>query len=131
MFPGLSIDSNGPFSGWTGLRMRARKLTDVQVSEIRELAKTKIKKVDIARQYGVSPQLISTVVRHNYNNRPIRVRVWKREDGMETWESLARQYNATHDDKITPAQAKQIHDKALRKIRWYFEDQGLTREDLV
>lgn len=111
--------------------MRARKLTDVQVTEIRELAKTKIKKVDIARKYGVSPQLISTVIRHNYNNRPVRVRVWKREDGMETWESLARQYNATHDDKITPAQAKQIHDKALRKIRWYFEDQGLTREDLV
>lgn len=111
--------------------MRARKLTDIQVAEIRELAKTKIKKVEIARQYGVSPQLISTVVRHDYDNRPPRVRVWKREDGMETWEALARQYNADHDDKITPAQAKQIHDKAIRKIRWYFEDLGLTREDLL
>lgn len=131
MSSGLSKDSNGPFNGWTGLRMRARKLTDVQVTEIRELAKTKIKKVEIARQYGVSPQLISTVVRHDYDNRPPRVRVWKREDGMETWESLARQYNADHDDKITPAQAKQIHDKAIRKIRWYFEDLGLTREDLL
>lgn len=131
MFPGLLRDSNEPFNGWTGLRMRARKLTDIQVAEIRELAKTKIKKVEIARQYGVSPQLISTVVRHDYDNRPPRVRVWKREDGMETWESLARQYNADHDDKITPAQAKQIHDKAIRKIRWYFEDLGLTREDLL
>lgn len=111
--------------------MRARKLTDQQVTEIRELAKTNIKKVQIARQYGVSPQLISTVIRHNYDNRPMRVRIWKREDGMETWESLARQYNATHEDKVTAAQIKQIHDRALRKIRWYFEDQGLTRDDLV
>ena len=111
--------------------MRARKLTDQQVTEIRELAKTSIKKVEIARQYGVSPQLISTVIRHNYDNRPTRIRIWKREDGMETWESLARQYNATHEDKITPAQTKIIHDKAIRKIRLYFEAQGLTRRDFI
>lgn len=112
--------------------MRDRKLTDVQVAEIRALAKTRIKKVAIAQQYGVSPQLISTVLRHDYGGRPKRDRQVFVDPEMDTWESIARQYTAMNpDDPINGSRAKQAHDYALKQIRIYFQQQGLTEEGLL
>lgn len=112
--------------------MRDRKLTDLQVSEIRELAKTKIKKIEIARKYGISPQLVSTVLRHDYGCRPLRDRTVYTDPEMATWESLARQYTTLNpDDPISGARAKQAHDCALKQIRLYFIQQGLTEEGLL
>jgi hypothetical protein len=113
--------------------MRERKLTDLQVAEIRALGKTSMKKVVIARQYGISPQLVSTVIRHDYNNRPKRQRgVPVKDEDSVTWEALARRYTLLNpEDPLDGQSIKRYHDMALARILIYFEAQGLTKDDLI
>lgn len=111
--------------------MQKRKLTAEQVAEIRELGKTSIKRIDIARKYGISPQLVSTILRYGYDSRPSRDRS-KMRDESNCWEDLARTYNILYrDEPISAAEAKSIHDIALKKIRICFDQAGLKYGDLV
>jgi len=112
--------------------MRERKLTDQQVAEIKALARTTMKKIDIARKFGVSPQLVSTVVKYGYTSRPTQLRTVKLTDEFKGWEGIARSFNQKNpDSQITGHEAKAIHDIAIKKIRQYWEGQGLTKQDLV
>lgn len=111
---------------------KGRKLTDLQVVEIRQLVGTGMTRADIARRYAVSPQTISFVLKYEYGKSPERAARTCRTDGdEETWVTVARRYNALfpREEQITPAQAKSIYDQAMRKIRWQIEDAGLTVED--
>ena len=112
--------------------MRTRKLTDQQVFEIQALAKTTIKKMEIARRYGISPQLVSTVIRYGYTSRPNYLRKVPAGQEFGSWEALAREYNAKYpEDQMTAEQFKDAHDIAIKKLRRIIEDRGWTREDLV
>jgi hypothetical protein len=111
--------------------MQPRKLTQQQVTEIQELAKTAIKKVDIAKQFGVSPQLVSTVIRYGYEMRPPIYRSIPAGIEPESWEMLAKTFSMKYpEDAITAAEARRIHDTALLKIAAYWRSQGLKQEDL-
>lgn len=110
--------------------MNKRKLTDGQVAEIRELAKTGMKRATIAVRYCVSPQLVSLVLKNGYETKAVDDRVIRSDDDCTNWTEIARLYNErVVGDRITPAQAKGIHDQALRKIRLLCQDHGLTRGD--
>jgi hypothetical protein len=112
--------------------MRIRKLTDAQVSEIQELAKTSIKKTEIARRYGISPQLVSTVIRYGYTSRPNYLRKVPAGQEFGSWEALAREYNAKYpEDQLTAARFKEVHDIAIKKLRRVIEARGWTLQDLV
>lgn len=113
--------------------MKPRKLTDKQVEEIKILAKTSIKKVEIARQYGISPQLVSTIVRYGYLSRPNYLKKVKAGEEPDSWESLAKAYNTKypHEPPITAAQAQEIHDIALVKLARLLKQQNTKFEDLV
>lgn len=113
--------------------MRERKLSDQQITEIQALAKTTMKKVDIAKQYGVSPQLISTVIRYGYESRPNKYRGIPAGLEPESWESLAKEFNARypHEPGISANEAKRIHDIALKKIAAYWASKGITKADEV
>ena len=50
--------------------MRKRLLTDVQVESIKKKIASGSTKVEMAREYGVSPQLISVVCKFGYGERP-------------------------------------------------------------
>jgi hypothetical protein len=111
--------------------MQPRKLTQQQVTEIQELAKTTTKKVDIAKQFGVSPQLVSTVIRYGYETRPPIYRSIPAGSEPESWESLAKALNAKYpEEPVTAAQVRQIHDIALKKIAAAWAKQGISKEDL-
>jgi hypothetical protein len=112
--------------------MQKRKLTAEQVLEIRQLAATSMKKVDIARKYNISPQLISTVIRYGYDSRPTRDRR-KMPEGFSDWNTLARQYNLLYPDEapITGNEAQRIHDLALKKMRMWFDSRGKTMSDWI
>lgn len=114
--------------------MKARKLSEQQIEEIRALAKTSIKKVDIARQYGISPQLVSQAIHHGYerkkeNYKPIDLNTRK------CWEAIASEYTfANPHDPLTPEQAKRCHDAAISRLRYHFrkrEEQGEHNENLL
>jgi hypothetical protein len=112
--------------------MKPRKLNNTQVEEIRVLAKTSIKRVDIARKYGISPQLVSTIARYGYDTRPFRDRRKAVDPDAHTWVTLAQTYNSKYpQEALTPTEAKSIHDLALKKIRVWLEKQNLTKEDLL
>jgi hypothetical protein len=113
--------------------MRERKLTDQQVTEIQALAKTTMKKVDIAQRYGISPQLVSTVIRYGYTSRPTRVRNLKAGEEPGSWEELATFFNRRYPDEpgISGDEAKRIHDMALKKIAAYWASKGITKADEV
>lgn len=112
--------------------MQKRKLTAEQVLEIRQLATTAIKKVDIARRYGISPQLVSTILRYDYDSRPTRDKR-KMLDGFSSWEDLAKQYNLRYPDEspLSATEAQRVHDLALKKMRAWFDERGRTMSDLV
>jgi hypothetical protein len=112
--------------------MRKRKLTDEQVKEVQALAKTSIKKVEIARRYGISPQSVSSIARFGYEPRPPRFRGKMPTDEANTWENIARQYNARNpEDQITGERAKRIFENSLAKMRRYFASRNLTLSDLL
>jgi len=112
--------------------MRTRKLTDQQVEEIRQLVKTPMKKVDIARKYGISPQLLSTVVRYGYTSRPVYLRNVPAGQENTSWEALAREYTAKYpDDPMDAIQFKAAHDNALKKLLIECERRGWELKDLV
>ena len=109
--------------------MRKRRLTEDQVVQIKELAKTSIKRVEIARQFGVSPQLVSTVIRYGYDSRPNWAEKMPREE-RTSWEALARQYTAMYpDDPLSGQRIKEVHDMAMKKIRAYFDKAGWTEDE--
>ena len=111
--------------------MQLRKLTQRQVNEIQELGKTAMKKVDIAKQYGVSPQLVSTVIRYGYESRPTIYRNTPVGSEPDSWETLAKNFSMKYpEDAITAAEARRIHDTALLKIAAYWRTQGVKQEDL-
>lgn len=112
--------------------MQKRKLTDEQVAEIRALAQTSIKRIDIARKYGVSPQLVSTVIRHGYDNRPHRASRATASPETYNWAALAKEYNNRYpDDLISAAEAKSVHDLAIKKMRVWFSQRNENMNDLV
>lgn len=113
--------------------MQKRKLTAEQVLEIRALGQTAMKRVDIARQFGISPQLVSTVLRYDYENRPdLNRHRRKNPEDIMTWEALARRYTKMYpDDPMTGAEFKAVHDLALKKIARWFTIQGLTEDGLL
>lgn len=112
--------------------MQKRKLTDEQVKEIRLLATTTMKKADIARKYGVSPQLISTVLRFDYGQQPRRDRRKAPTDEFTGWEALARDYTLRYpEDAMNGAEAKAIHDMALKKVLKYWTDRNVGINDLI
>lgn len=112
--------------------MRKRSLTDDQVAEIKRLGQTTMKRVDIARQFHISPQLVSTIVKYGYDNRPIRVDRKKVDPESHSWEALAREYNKLYpEDPITGPEAKAIHDLTMKKFRAHFAKQNLTLNDLL
>lgn len=113
--------------------MKPRKLTDQQVEEIKVLAKTSIKRVEIARRYGISPQLVSTVARYGYATRPSYLKKVKAGEEPDSWEQLAKTYNSKYPDEppITAAQAQEIHDIALVKLARLLKHQNTKFEDLV
>jgi hypothetical protein len=116
--------------------MQKRKLTEEQVKEIQEMAKTTIKRVDIARLYGVSPQLISTVIQYGYTDRrpdKKRDRSKMPSGEFESWEALARDYNLLYpDDKpLNGAEIKAIHDLAIKKIMQTWAEEGLVAADFL
>ena len=112
--------------------MKPRKLTNDQVAEIQQLAKTQMKKIDIARKFGISPQLISTIVRYGYTSRPTRERKPKADPSMNTWVDLAKAWNTKYpDERMSAAEIKSVHDLALKKIRMYFEKHELGMNDLL
>lgn len=111
--------------------MQPRKLTQQQVTEIQELSKTSMKKVDIARKFGVSPQLVSTVIRYGYETRPPIYRSIPAGSEPESWERLAQTFNMKYpEEPITAGEARRIHETALVKIAAYWKAQGLKQEDL-
>ena len=112
--------------------MRERKLSDQQVAEIQALAKTTMKKVDIAQRYGISPQLVSTVVRYGYTSRPTRIRNLKAGEEPGSWEELATFFNRKYpSESISGDEAKRIHDTALKKIAAYWAARGITKAEEV
>jgi len=114
--------------------MNPRKLTKDQVFEIKDRVKAGASRASMAARFGVSPQLISSVVKYGYDGvrDKERERVRRTGDDCETWVEIARRYNQRWaHDQITPAQAKVIHDQALRKIRCMMEEGGLTMGDFV
>jgi len=112
--------------------MKERKLTDDQVAEIRVLARTPMKKIDIARKYGVSPQLVSTIIRYGYTARPTRERHKKADPDLNAWVDLAKAYTAKYpDDPMSGPEIKAVHDIAIKKIRKYFDSLGLAKNDLI
>ena len=110
-----------------------RKLTEAQVLEIKALAATKMKRVDISKIYGVSPQLISRIIRYGYNPRPRYEEFYiKPRIAPQTWEYTAAQFTEQNpDDPMTGKAARRIHDKALRKVAAYFKILNLDKNDLV
>ena len=111
--------------------MQPRKLSNQQVAEIQQLGTTAMKKVDIARKFGVSPQLVSTVIRYGYETRPHIYRSIPAGLEPESWEALAKALNAKYpEEPVTAAQVRQIHDIALKKIALAWAKQGISKEDL-
>ena len=111
--------------------MQPRKLTNRQVNEIQDLGKTSMRKVDIAKKYGVSPQLVSTVIRYGYETRPTIYRNMSTTAEPDSWETLAKALNAKYpEEPVTAAQVRQIHDIALKKIAAAWAKQGISKEDL-
>ena len=114
--------------------MKPRKLTDQQIEEIRALAKTDIKKIDIARKYGISPQLVSYVLHHGYEQKP---RQYKPIDlnARKCWQAIADEYTrANPSDPLTPEQAKKAHDAAISRLRYHFRNdptEGERHESLL
>lgn len=114
--------------------MQKRKLTEQQVAEIKELAQTTMKKVDIARKFGVSPQLISTIIRYGYDSRPFRPdKVKAKPAPGDTWQGLADAYNSLYRDEpaISAEEVKVMHDIALKKMLKYFTERSLDINDLL
>mgnify|MGYP003325465811 CR=1 FL=1 len=108
--------------------MRKRSLTEDQVIQIKELGKTSIKRVEIARQFNISPQLVSTIIRYGYDCRPNWADKMPKEE-KTSWEALARKYTELYpDDPLTGQRVKEIHDMAMKKIRAYFDELGLTED---
>lgn len=109
--------------------MNARKLTEDQVIEVIRLSRSGIKGVEIARQFGVSPQLISFVRKRGYKPtyRQPEERIVSDFIG---WADLADRYNLLHpDDQISPYAAMRAHESALNKLKAYFASRGLTKQD--
>jgi hypothetical protein len=113
--------------------MNRRKLTDEQVAQIRQLATTNIKKTEIARQFGVSPQLISTVIRYGYDRPKEEKEVQPLDiDKRKCWEAIASEYTTMYPhDPITPAQAKRAHDLAIDKLKCYFRNHIKEHKELL
>ena len=114
--------------------MKPRKLTEQQVEEIRSLGRTKTKRIDIAKQFNVSPQLISHILNHGYErkvheSKPIDV------NARRCWTGIADEYNRNHPhDPLTPEQAKRCHDAAISRLRYWFRKdrtQGAHHESLL
>lgn len=114
--------------------MKPRKLSEQQAEEIRSLAKTAMKKVDIARQYGISPQLVSQIIHHGYERKQ---REYKPIDPYtrKCWQAIADEYNiANPHDQLTPEQAKRCHDAAISRLRYHFREdraEGERHESLL
>lgn len=112
--------------------MRRRKLTDDQVKEVQALAKTSMKKVEIARKFGISPQSVSSIAKFGYEPRPPRFRGKMSLEEANTWENIARQYTARNpEDPITGERAKRIFENSLAKMRRYFSSRNITLIDLI
>lgn len=113
--------------------MKLRKLTDEQVFQIKELGRTDMKRVEIARRFGVSPQLVSTVIRYGYD-RPKYEAPEKPVDpnSRKCWDAIASEYSTMYpDDPLTPDEAKKIHDTALSKLRHHFRNIEAARKELI
>jgi hypothetical protein len=111
--------------------MRKRSLTKEQEAEVKELAGSGMPKAEIARKFGVSPQLISRISLYGYEVRPYRDRR-KAPQEPSTWVELARLYNLKYpDDPMSAEEIKSVHDLALKKIKVHFEKQGLVESDLL
>lgn len=110
--------------------MKNRSLTDEQVEKIKELAKTDVKKVDIAKMFGVSPQLVSTVAKYGYGPRPKYRKQSIEEDN--NWMVIAAKYSIMYpDDPIDRHQARRAHDRAIVKIRRAFGIKGVTIKNFI
>lgn len=100
--------------------MRKRLLTDEQVEEIKRRIVNGETKIDLSRQYGVSPQLISVVCKYGYGERPkygykLLPKAPKERD---CWEEIARKYTEKNPhDPIKATTARKYHDRALEKLR--------------
>lgn len=113
--------------------MNKRKLTDEQVEEIRRLASTDMKKTAIARQFGVSPQLISTVIRYGYDRPKDEKEVKPLDlDKRKCWAAIASEYTAMYpDDPITSEMARRAHDKAIAKLKNHFRTNQKDHRELL
>jgi hypothetical protein len=108
-----------------------RRLTESQVSEVIKLSREGVSGVQIARMFGVSPQLISFVRKQGY--KP----VYKYRDTSQivwepTWAWIAEQYTLKNpDDPITTDTAHRTHEIAIRKLRAHFAQCGTQKHDLI
>ena len=100
--------------------MRKRLLTDVQVESIKKKIASGSTKVEMAREYGVSPQLISVVCKFGYGERPkygYKKQPPKPKD-RDCWEVIAQKYTeANPNDPIKATTARTTHDGAILKLR--------------
>ena len=111
--------------------MNARRLTEDQVADVIRLSREGKKGVELARMFGVSPQLISFVRRRGYKPtyRKVEEKILSEFQG---WRDLADRYNAMNpDDQISTDIAIRAHESALQKFRAYFAKRGIQLKDLV
>lgn len=104
--------------------MRKRLLTDAQVELVKKRILAGSTKVEMAREYGVSPQLISVVCKFGYGERPkygYKKHLPKPRD-RDCWEVVAQKYTeANPNDPIKATTARKTHDAALAKLRKILE----------
>ena len=103
--------------------MKPRKLTDEQVRKVQELWRSGVKGVMIARQFGISSQLVSQIVHYGYerpkkNEETIKENI-SRFESRKCWSAIADEYSRCNpNDPITSEQAKRTHDAVISRLRY-------------
>lgn len=122
--------------------MKPRKLNDEQVRQVQELWRSGVKGVVIAKQFGISSQLVSQIVHYGYD-RPKKTEepIMDRPSSFESrkcWSAIADEYSRKYpNDPITSEQAKRTHDAVIARLRYHMRNSqefaflGEPNEDLL